>query len=113
MAVYRRSSRPRYVLLLLVLTAITLLTLDERGDGTGTFNKVKGWVTDTIAPVQSTVGDTLQPVGDAGDQLGADLAGAVKYGHEIGLRTRICATSWPRSPETTCGPRTRSARTRP
>ena len=73
MAVYRRSSRPRYVLLLLVLTAITLLTLDERGDGSAVFDKVKAWTTDAVAPVQSAVSDTTRPVGDF-------FAGALHYG---------------------------------
>src|SRR5207248_11609957 len=50
-----------------------LLTLDERGDGSEVFTKVKGWTTDTIAPVQSAVSDTLRPVGDF-------FAGAVHYG---------------------------------
>ncbi|HMC70043.1 MAG TPA: rod shape-determining protein MreC, partial [Mycobacteriales bacterium] len=78
------------MLLLLVLTAITLVTLDERGDGSATFNKVKGWVTDTIAPVQSAVGDTLQPVGDF-------FAGALHYGdlkrENADLRNQLAAQS--------------------
>ena len=35
MAVYRRTSRPRFTLLLLVLTSVTVITLDYRGDGGG------------------------------------------------------------------------------
>ena len=35
MAVYRRTSRPRYTLLLLILTSITVVTLDYRSDAGG------------------------------------------------------------------------------
>lgn len=64
MAVYRRSARPRFTLLLLVLTAITLLTLDERGHAGGVFDQIRAFAQDAFAPVQSATHDALQPVGD-------------------------------------------------
>ena len=73
MAVYRRSHRARYTLLLLVLTAITLLTLDQRGNTSKIFEKVKGAATDALAPVQSATDRVLHPVGDF-------FSGAIHYG---------------------------------
>ena len=35
MAVYRRSSRTRYLLAVLVLAALTLVTIDARSSGSG------------------------------------------------------------------------------
>ena len=58
MAVYRRSSRPRYVLLLLVLTAITLVTLDERGDGL--LDLIVGWGDGSVAWYRN-VGSRTEP----------------------------------------------------
>jgi rod shape-determining protein MreC len=72
-AVYRRSSRSRYTLLLLVLTAVTLLTLDARSGTSKVFDKVKGAATDAFAPVQEATSNALQPVGNF-------FTGAVHYG---------------------------------
>jgi rod shape-determining protein MreC len=72
-AVYRRSTRPRFTLLLLVLTAITLLTLDERGDASGVIEKVRTTAQDAFAPVQSAADRALRPVGDF-------FAGVLHYG---------------------------------
>ena len=73
MAVYRRSTRSRYTLLLLVLTAITLLTLDARGSTSRVFDKLKNAASDAFAPVQRSTSDALQPVGDF-------FSGALHYG---------------------------------
>ena len=73
MAVYRRSNRHRFTLLLLVLTAITLLTLDERGDATSVLDRIRAGATDALAPVQRASDKVLHPVGDF-------FAGAVHYG---------------------------------
>ena len=95
MAVYRRSSRLRFTLLLLVLTAITLLTLDERGDANSVLDKVRAGATDALAPVQRASDKVLHPVGDF-------FAGAIHYGdlkkenarlrdalaHDAGARTQ-------------------------
>lgn len=73
MAVYRRSSRPRFVLLLLVLTAITLVTVDTRANGGGVTGTLRSAAHDVFAPVQSATHAVLRPVGDF-------VTGAVRYG---------------------------------
>src|SRR4051812_43049453 len=64
MAVYRRSHRARYTLLLLVLTAITLLTLDERAGTNKWLDKLKSATADAFAPVQTATAKVVNPVGD-------------------------------------------------
>ena len=64
MAVYRRSSRHRFILVLLVLTSVTLLTLDERSDSTGIISHVRSAARDALAPVQATVSSATSSVGD-------------------------------------------------
>jgi rod shape-determining protein MreC len=64
LAVYRRPARSRFTLLLLVLTAVTLLTLDERGAGSGAIGAVKDGVRDAFAPVQRVSDRVFAPVGD-------------------------------------------------
>ncbi|MFP5326383.1 MAG: rod shape-determining protein MreC, partial [Acidimicrobiia bacterium] len=64
MAVSRRSARPRFTLLLLVLTAATLLTLDQRGSGSAAIGTVKDAARDGIAPVQDFLADVFSPVGN-------------------------------------------------
>lgn len=64
MAVYRRPARSRFTLLLLVLTAVTLLTLDYRGAGSGAIGAVKDGVRDAFAPVQRVSDRIFAPVGD-------------------------------------------------
>jgi rod shape-determining protein MreC len=63
-AVYRRSARPRYTLLLLALTSITMLTLDYRGAGSGVIGTVKDAARDAFAPVESASDRLFAPVGD-------------------------------------------------
>jgi rod shape-determining protein MreC len=63
-ALSRRTARPRFILLLLVLTAITLITLDQRSGGHGFLNRARGSLRDAYTPVASTVKDGLRPVGD-------------------------------------------------
>ena len=64
MAVYRRSARPRFVLLLLVLTAVTLLTLDERTGGLGVVDIVRDTARDALAPVRDATDSAFRPVAD-------------------------------------------------
>ena len=64
MAVYRRNARPRFVLLVLVLAAITLVTLDARGYGGGLLERVRSRAHDVCAPVQGATHSALRPVGD-------------------------------------------------
>lgn len=64
MAVYRRTSRPRFTLLLLVLTAVTLLTLDERSNGLGVVDAARDGAQDLFAPVKEAADATFSPVVD-------------------------------------------------
>lgn len=73
MAVYRRPARSRFTLLLLVLTSVTLLTLDYRGAGAGTVGAVKDAVRDAFAPVQQASDRLFEPVGNL-------VGGVVHYG---------------------------------
>jgi rod shape-determining protein MreC len=52
------------VLILLVLTSITLITIDARSNGGGVTRTVRDAARDTMAPVQSAVDDVLSPVAD-------------------------------------------------
>lgn len=73
MAVYRRSSRTRNVLAVLVLTALTLVTIDARGHGGGILSEIRSKVSDAFSPLQSATHDVLRPIGNF-------LSGAVHYG---------------------------------
>lgn len=64
MAVYRRTARPRFVLLVLVLSAITLVTLDARANGGGVVGQLRTKGQDAFAPVQDATHAVLRPVGD-------------------------------------------------
>ena len=64
MAVYRRSARPRFVLLLLVLTAITLVTVDTRANGGGLTGQLRTQAQNVFSPVQSATHSVLRPIGD-------------------------------------------------
>ena len=74
MAVYRRSRRNRFFLVLLALTSVTVLTLDYRGGGDGALESVRQTARDAFAPVQSAADTVFSPVtgffssiGDFGD----------------------------------------------
>ena len=62
MAVSRRGARPRFTLLLLVLTSVTLLTLDFRGDGA--LSGLRGGAREVLAPLQAVAGAVTRPLGD-------------------------------------------------
>lgn len=62
MAVSRRSTRPRFVLIVLVLASITLVTLDQRGGNM--IPGFRGRARDVFAPVQSAINDATRPVTD-------------------------------------------------
>ena len=62
MAVSRRSSRSRYTLVLLVLTSITLLTLDFRGFGP--IESARSSVLSFFAPVGDFASGIFSPIGD-------------------------------------------------
>ncbi len=59
----RRGGRARFTLILLILTSITLLTLDFRGFAP--LNTVRSAVLDAFQPVGDFASDTLEPVSDA------------------------------------------------
>jgi rod shape-determining protein MreC len=63
-AVYRRTARPRFVLLVLVLSAITLVTLDARANGGGVVGQLRTKGQDAFAPIQDATHAVLRPVGD-------------------------------------------------
>ncbi len=73
MAVTRRTSRSRFTLILLVLTSITLLTLDFRGFAP--LDSAKSAVLSVFSPVGDATSGVFKPVGDAwsGAFDGADL----------------------------------------
>ena len=73
MAVYRRSSRARNVIAVLVLLALTLVTIDARSHGGGVLNDVRGKVSDGFAPLQRATHTALRPIGNF-------LSGTLDYG---------------------------------
>ena len=73
MAVYRRTARPRFVLRLLVLSALTLVTIDTRAGGSGVIGQIRAKAHDAFAPVQDATHSALRPVGNF-------FTGVVHYG---------------------------------
>jgi len=73
-AVYRRSTRHRFLLVLLVLTSITVITVDVRGGGAGVLESLRHSARDAFAPVQSATDTVTNPVGDF-------FGGLFNYGH--------------------------------
>lgn len=65
MALSRRTGRSRFTLLLLILTSITLLTLDFRGFAP--LNSARSAVLGFFAPVGDFASNVFEPVGDAWD----------------------------------------------
>ena len=63
MVMSRRRSRRRSVLVLLVLSAVTLITLDQRGN-TNAIQSLRDGANDAIAPVQSAVDGVFEPITD-------------------------------------------------
>lgn len=82
MAVYRRSASPRFVLLLLVLTAVTLLTLDERTGGLGVVDSARDTARDVIAPARDATDSAVRPVANF-------LQGIIHYGRLEEANTRL------------------------
>lgn len=62
MAVSRRGARPRFTLVLLVLTSVTLLTLDFRGEGA--LSGVRAGAREVLSPLQGVAGAVTRPLGD-------------------------------------------------
>ncbi|MGQ0744982.1 MAG: rod shape-determining protein MreC [Acidimicrobiales bacterium] len=76
MVVRRRTRRRRFTLVLLVLTSVTVITLDFRGSGDGSFDSARSGLKGAFAPVQNLLGRAVSPV--------TNLFGAV--GRYSGLR---------------------------
>lgn len=60
----RHTNRRRYVFALLILTSITFITLDQRGDGAGVISPVRNTARDAVAPIDRAVGDGISPITD-------------------------------------------------
>lgn len=73
MAPPRRSRRPRTTLLLLVLAAVTIITLDARGGLHVVTSGVRSAASDAFSPIRSGVNAVVEPIGSF-------LAGSVHYG---------------------------------
>jgi len=73
LAVSRRTGRSRYTLILLILTSLTIITLDVRGFGP--VESARSTVLSVFAPVGDFASGVFRPVGDAwsGAFDGADL----------------------------------------
>jgi rod shape-determining protein MreC len=71
-----RPNRRRTILILLVLTSITLITLDTRGGDNGIGGRVRNTARDVLAPVQDGVDSVTQPIEDWWD--GVTRAGNIK-----------------------------------
>jgi rod shape-determining protein MreC len=65
MAVYRRESRRRPIIALIVITCLALITLDSHGNGV--IASVRHTARDAIAPVQDLVDDAFNPVANVFD----------------------------------------------
>ncbi|MGH9127381.1 MAG: rod shape-determining protein MreC [Acidimicrobiales bacterium] len=73
MALSRRTSRPRFTLLVLVLASVTVITLSFRGGKTEWLAGVRGVATDVFSPIQSGASAVFGPIGSF-------FAGAANYG---------------------------------
>jgi rod shape-determining protein MreC len=72
-AVSQRSVRTRYVLAVLILAALTLVTIDARGSAGGVTSQIRDKFHDVFAPLQRATHAALQPIGNF-------LTGALDYG---------------------------------
>jgi rod shape-determining protein MreC len=72
-AVYRRPARTRYLLAVLILAALTLVTIDARSQGSSFLSGIRSRVSDGFAPLQRATHAVLRPIGDF-------LTGAADYG---------------------------------
>lgn len=68
MVVYRHDRRRRLTLILLVITSLALISLDERGSGI--INSARTAAQDVVSPLQTLADDVINPVGDWFDGLG-------------------------------------------
>lgn len=73
MAVYRRSTRRRFVLVVATLLSVTIITLDQRGTASGLVARLRSAAQDAVAPLQSAAGRAIDPVVNA-------VEGVLRYG---------------------------------
>jgi rod shape-determining protein MreC len=66
--VYRHDRRRRLTLVLLIVTSLALITLDERGSGI--INSARTAAQDVVSPLQTLADDVINPVSDWLDGLG-------------------------------------------
>jgi rod shape-determining protein MreC len=64
-ALSRRTGRSRFTLLLLILTSLTVITLDFRGESSGFIESVRETALDAFAPVRDAAGTAFSPVSNA------------------------------------------------
>lgn len=82
MAIQRRSRRPRLTLLVLLLLSVTIVTLDYRGELTGSIRSLRSAASDVFSPLQAGVDGVLRPVGNL-------VAGAFHYGSVVRENARL------------------------
>lgn len=73
MAISRRTTRTRYVVAVLVLAAITLVTIDAHGGNGGTLGGVRSATRTVVDPIEHAAHFVLRPVGNF-------FYGALHYG---------------------------------
>jgi rod shape-determining protein MreC len=66
--VYRHDRRRRLTLVLLVITSLALISLDERGSGI--IDSARSAAQDVVSPLQTLADDVINPVADWFDGLG-------------------------------------------
>lgn len=64
MVAYRQSNRRRSILIVLILTAVTFMTLDQRAGGGGATSLLRRGAQDVVSPLQSGVHGVVSPVTD-------------------------------------------------
>jgi rod shape-determining protein MreC len=68
MAVYRQDRRRRITLVMLIITSLVLITLDQQG--TGVVASLRSTAQDVISPLQDVADTVISPVTDFFDSLG-------------------------------------------
>jgi rod shape-determining protein MreC len=89
LAVYRRSSRTRNVIAVLVLAALTLVTIDARSQGVGVLGDARNKISDVFSPLQRATHAALRPFGNF--ITGAFDYGSLKHENED-LRRQLAQT---------------------
>ena len=65
MALSRRSGRSRFTLILLLLTSITVITLDFRSESSGFVDDIREGALDAFAPVKDAADSAFSPISNA------------------------------------------------